>query len=63
MFKNISNQILRDVKREQVVNALLKEPRKSRKQIFKEWFNDKVHEFCTVTSLHGYGNSSLNLKH
>jgi hypothetical protein len=55
MFKNVSQKILADVKREQVVNALFKEPKKSRRQLFKEWFKDKVHEFCSVTSLHGYG--------
>lgn len=55
MFKNISSRILEDVRKEQVVRALIKEPKKSRKLIFKEWFNDKVHEFCIVTSLHGYG--------
>lgn len=55
MFKNVSQKILADVKREQVVNTLFKEPKKSRRQIFKEWFKDKIQEFCTVTSLHGYG--------
>lgn len=60
MLKNISSRILEDVRREQVVKALTKEPKKSRKKIFKEWFNDKVEEFCRVTSLHGYGKLLLH---
>lgn len=55
MLKNLSNKIIKDVRRENIVKALTKEPKKSRKLIFKEWFNDKVQEFCRVTSLHGYG--------
>lgn len=55
MLKNLSNKIIQDVRRENIVKALTKEPKKSRKLIFREWFNDKVQEFCRVTSLHGYG--------
>lgn len=62
MFKNVSQKILADVKREQVVNALFKEPKKSRRQLFKEWFKDKIQEFCSVTSLHGYGEILNKLK-
>jgi acid-sensing ion channel, other len=53
MFKNISNRILNDVKTEHAIKnlAVRKPPIKER---FKAWLKDKVTNFCSVTSLHGY---------
>lgn len=53
MFKVISNKILNDVKTEHALK-ILSNPKKPKKDIFKEWLADKVHNFCSVTSLHGY---------
>lgn len=53
MFKVISNKILNDVKTEQAIKMLSK-PKLPKKEIFKLWLKDKVNNFCSVTSLHGY---------
>jgi len=53
MLKAASLKILEDVRRENAVKAFTK-PKRPRKEIFKEWLKDKVYEFCSVTSLHGY---------
>jgi hypothetical protein len=53
MFKSVSKNILNDIRRTQAIQALRK-PRRSFKEILKEWLKDKVNQFCNVTSLHGY---------
>lgn len=53
MFKNISQKILQDVKTEQAIKMLAVQKR-PKKEIFKLWLKDKVNNFCSVTSLHGY---------
>lgn len=53
MFKSISHRILNEVKAEQAVKVF-SVPKKPKKEIFKLWLKDKVHTFCSVTSLHGY---------
>ncbi|KAG5682331.1 hypothetical protein PVAND_011690 [Polypedilum vanderplanki] len=53
MFKNISKQILNDVRQEHTVKALALKKR-PHKEIFNEWLKEKVESFCSVTSLHGY---------
>jgi hypothetical protein len=53
MFKDLSKQILNDVRREHTIKALALK-KKPRKEIFKEWLGERVESFCSVTSLHGY---------
>jgi amiloride-sensitive sodium channel len=53
MFKVISNKVLNDVKTENALKILAK-PKRPKKEIFQLWLKDKVKNFCSVTSLHGY---------
>jgi len=53
MFKDISRKVLSDVRQQHAI-TVLSLPKRSRKEIFKLWFKDKVRNFCSVTSLHGY---------
>lgn len=53
MFKKVSNRILNNIKTEQAIGILSK-PKRPKKEIFKQWLKDKVINFCSVTSLHGY---------
>lgn len=53
MFKSISQQIIKDVKTENAIK-ILSVPKRPKKEIFKAWLKDKVINFCSVTSLHGY---------
>lgn len=53
MFKKISQKIVNDKKTQNALN-ILSVPKRPRKEILKEWIKDKVSNFCSVTSLHGY---------
>lgn len=53
MFKTVSQKVLDDVRKENTIRAITL-PRRPRKELFKEWLKDKVENFCSVTSLHGY---------
>lgn len=53
MFRNISNRLVNENRAEHAIKVLAVR-RPPRKELFKKWLNDKILNFCKVTSLHGY---------
>lgn len=53
MFKVISQKLVTNNRTDKALKVL-RIPKKPKKEIFKAWLEDKVINFCKVTSLHGY---------
>lgn len=53
MFKNISKRLVNENRADHAIRVLAVR-RTPRKELFKKWLKDKILNFCSVTSLHGY---------